>query len=262
MEKRGSMNKRIFICEDSIEGIFTGVYNAWESKYPKEYVNLTTNRECNFELFSDYTNVESDYEKANKVARTLQNRFGDEVYSSIYQAGCSCADDKADVIFRTINIGLQSKNPRKLMENLKDQNICRVFELSRTVNNETHHFIGFVRFKELYNDVLGSIIEPKNNVLALLAPHFEDRLPGDNWIIYDKGRKIAVIHEKGSGYGMIKSDKINIAALEKTSEEEDQFERLWKGFFLSISIKERENRKLQNQNLALRFQKNMIEFIK
>lgn len=255
-----NMNKNIFICEDSIEGIFTGVYNAWESKYPKEYIKLTNDNQSNYELFSEYSNVVTDFEKANKVARTLQQRFGEEVYTSIYQAACSNREDKADAIFRTINTGLQSKVPSKLMENLQDQNVCRIFELSRTVNNEKSHLLGFIRFKELYNNVLCSIIDPKNNVLALIAPHFEDRLPGDNWLIYDKGRNMAVVHEKGSGYGIIKSDKINIEMLEKVSEEEEQFEMLWKGFCINISIKERENRKLQNQNLPLRFQKNMVEF--
>lgn len=254
------MNTKIFICEDSIEGIFTGVYNAWESKYPREYIKLTHNNECNYELFSEYINVVTDFEKANKVARTIEQRFGSEVYTSIYQAACSISDDKADAVFRTINIGLLSRMPSKLMENLQDKDICRVFELSRAVNNEQHHLLGFVRFKELYNHVLCSIIEPKNNVLALIAPHFTDRLPSDNWLIFDKGRNIAVVHEKESGWGVIKSDKLNLELLEKVSEEELQFESLWKGFCKSISIKERENIKLQKQNLPLRFQKDMVEF--
>lgn len=254
------MNTKIFICEDSVEGIFTGVYNAWESKHPKELVKLIHNQNGNYELFSEYINVVTDFEKAKKVARTIEQRFGSEVYMSIYQAACSLNEDKADAVFRTINVGLSSKMPYKLLENLKDKDICRVFELSRAVNNEQHHLLGFIRFKELYNHVLCSIIEPKNNVIALIAPHFDDRLPTDNWLIYDKGREIAVVHERESGWGIIKSDKLNLKMLEKVADEEEQFEVLWKGFCNSISIKERENIKLQRQNLPLRFQKDMVEF--
>lgn len=254
------MNTKIFVCEDSIEGIFTGVYDAWASRYPKEYIKLTHENVSNYELFSEYTNVVTDIEKANKVARTIEQRFGSEVYTSIYQAACSIGEDKADAVFRTINTGLLSKIPCKLMENLKDKDICRVFELSRAVHNEKSHLLGFIRFKELYNHILCSIIEPKNNVLALIAPHFDDRLPSDNWLIYDKGRKLAVVHEKRAGWGIIKSEQLNLQMLEKVSDEEAQFERLWMGFCKSISIKERENLKLQRQNLPLRFQKNMVEF--
>jgi len=254
------MNTKIFVCEDSVEGIFTGVYNAWESKYPKSNIKLTNCQDGNYELFSEYIQVETDFEKAKKVARTIEARFGSGVYESIYHAACAVSEEKADAVFRTINAGLASKIPYRLMENLKDRDICRVFELSRAVYNEEHHLLGFVRFKELYNQVLCSIIEPKNNVLALIAPHFQDRLPGENWIIYDKGRRIAVIHEKGMGWGIIKSDQMNQDLLEEISDEEDQFEMLWRGFCKSISIKERENIKLQKQNLPLRFQKDMVEF--
>jgi probable DNA metabolism protein len=255
-----NMIKKIYMCENSIEGIFTGVYNAWESKYPKEHIKLSIDKESNFELFSEYINVVTDFEKANKVARTLEQRFGDVAFTSIYQAACSIGEDKADVIFKTINLGLKSRYPRRLMENLKDQDICRVFELSRAVMNESHHLLGFVRFKELYNGVLCSIIDPKNNVVALISPHFEDRLPNENWIIYDKTRGIAAIHESGTHWGIIKSDKLSLAMLEQISNEEKEFEDLWKGFCKSISIKERENLKLQRQNLPLRFQKDMVEF--
>ena len=32
----------IFLCEDSIDGIFTGVYDAWASRYGHQNVALTT----------------------------------------------------------------------------------------------------------------------------------------------------------------------------------------------------------------------------
>ena len=46
------------------------------------------------------------------------------------------------------------------------------------------------------------------------------------------------------------------------SEEEMDYEALWKGFVQSISVAERENRALQNQNLPLRFRTNLVEFSK
>lgn len=254
------MNQKIFLCEDSLEGIFTGVYDAWESRHPKELIKLSKNDENDYELFSEYINVETDYEKASKVARTIEKKFGSIVYTSIYQAACANSEDKYDAIFRTINMGLASKNPRCLMDHLKDKNICRVFELDRTVNNESHHLLGFVRFRELCNGILCSVIEPKNNVVALIAPHFADRLPGENWMIYDKGRNLAVIHECGKKWGMIQSEALYPEMIENISQEEKEFERLWKGFCNSISIKERKNLKLQQQNLPLRFQKDMVEF--
>lgn len=255
-----TMNQKIFLCENSIEGIFTGVYNIWESRYPKDSIKLSCEQEGNYELFSEYINVNTDMIKADKVARTIEQRFGELNYTNIYQAACSYEKDKANAIFRTIQYGLTSKTPRRLMEHLKDDNICRVFELSRAVGNESHHLLGFVRFKELTNKILCAVIEPKNDVVALIAPHFSDRLPNENWMIYDKGRRLAVIHQGGGQWGIIKSNEFNIDFFETVSEKEKEFENLWRGFCDSISIKERENLKLQRQNMPLRFQKDMVEF--
>lgn len=254
------MIQKIFQCEDSIEGIFTGVYDIWESKHPREHAKLTCDRESNYELFSEYINVATDIEKAKKVDRTIEPKFGEVAYTSIYQAACSYEKGKAQAIFKTIQFGLSSNKPRQLMNNFQNKDICRVFELSRAVGNESHHLLGFVRFKELKNGVLCSVIEPKNNVVALIAPHFADRLFHENFMIYDKKRNIAVIHQGGIGWGTIKSDSLNMDMMNQLSNSELEFEQLWKGFCKSISIKERENLKLQRQNLPLRFQKDMVEF--
>lgn len=254
------MIQKIFLCEDNIEGIFTGIYDIWESRLPKDSIKLSCDEEGNYELFSEYIHVETDMLKADKVAKTIRQRFGEINYTSISQAACSNEKDKANAIFRTIQYGLTSKAPRRLMEHLKDENICRVFELSRAVGNESHHLLGFVRFKELVNKVLCAVIEPKNDVVALIAPHFSDRLPNENWMIYDKGRSLAAIHQNRGHWGIIKSNEFNSELFESVSDKEIEFENLWKGFCNSISIKERENLKLQRQNLPLRFQKDMVEF--
>ncbi len=62
----------IFICEDSIDGIFTGVYDAWASGYGHTNISLTTKIPENYSLFCEYITVETDYAKSAKVARTLQ----------------------------------------------------------------------------------------------------------------------------------------------------------------------------------------------
>ena len=49
-------------------------------------------------------------------------------------------------------------------------------------------------------DVLVSHIEPKSNVLTLVAPHFSDRLPSENWMIIDDKRFIAVVHPADQDY--------------------------------------------------------------
>ena len=238
------MEKIIFVCEDSLDGIFTGIYDAWDSRYGHENVKLIIDSEETMELFSRYVEVGADGEKAEKVARTLKRRFGDEVFEMICQAAASFAPEKADALYRVVVKGLSMPDGRKVMDALADPNVCRVFELSRQAGYEAHHLTGFVRFQELKGGILFSRIRPKNNALTLIGPHFADRLPQENWVIYDEGRKLFLMHQAGGCWGLMRGRTLNESFLSQISQEEEQFRQLWKLFTKSISIQARENRQL------------------
>ena len=51
------MNQVIFQCEDSTEGIFTGVYDAWASRLGHGNVKLEAGTGHEMELFSEYRSV-------------------------------------------------------------------------------------------------------------------------------------------------------------------------------------------------------------
>ena len=40
-----------YLCEDTPEGIFTAVYDAWAAKIPDDRLHLMTEQEMNFSLF-------------------------------------------------------------------------------------------------------------------------------------------------------------------------------------------------------------------
>ena len=62
----------VFVCEDSPEGIFTGVYDAWSSRLGHENVRLEVQGEYNYSLFSEYREVAVDQLKAQNAALTAQ----------------------------------------------------------------------------------------------------------------------------------------------------------------------------------------------
>ena len=74
-----------YICENSIDGILTGVYDAYADRYPRNEIHLQAHEPDNLSLFTQYLPVKADHEKAVKVARTLKSRFGQEFYETIYQ---------------------------------------------------------------------------------------------------------------------------------------------------------------------------------
>ena len=99
-----------------------------------------------------------------------------------------------------------------------------------------------------------STIEPKNNVLPILIYHFKNRMKREKFAIFDKGRKmIAYYDTKKVEIFIVKSLEI------EWSDEEIEYSELWKTFHKSISIKERENKKLQQSNLPKYYWKHLIE---
>lgn len=253
--------KKIFVCEDSIDGIFTAIYDAWNSRHGHTNIRIELQSEdgsVNYELFSEYIAVKTDSEKASKVDRSIKSKISQEAYEYVFTASCSDEKEKGDLIYRFLILGFSMGS--SVVNYLGNDIVSKIFDMNRNLNNEVHHYLGFVRFHEIENGILYSKICPKNDVLRHLAPHFSDRMNTENFIIYDEKRKTAILHRTGLSWVYTYADNLNLNRLEQFSVQEDEFQELWKVFFESIAIKERQNYKLQRNNLPIRFRNNMLEF--
>ena len=74
-----------YICENSIDGILTGVYDAYADRRTRGEIHLSAREPENLSLFTSYLPIKADPDKAARVARTLKSRFGQEFYETIYQ---------------------------------------------------------------------------------------------------------------------------------------------------------------------------------
>ena len=260
----------IFICEDSLDGILTGIYDAWSFKIQHgdlshDDICLASQEPDNYELFSEYIHVKASLKKAQKVSHTIWNKLGGEFYEAIIKAALSREPakqkdmDKADAIYKTVVLALRSPEAEKVLLYLGVPCVYRVFTLSRATNMEAHHLMGFLRFSELKNGILFSTIHPKNHTLPILAEHFTDRFPQENFMIFDETRNLAAVHRAGKNYMLVDASDLNQDIIHNYSEEEQQFRDLWLTFFDSIAIAARVNPKLQAQNIPKRFWPDAIE---
>ena len=251
--------KKVYLCHDTITGIYSALYDAWlKSRDAEAGIGFAGSIER--QLFCEYHEVVESEKKAAAVERLIQNNLGYSSYWDIYHALLAEDPDKADAVFRTMQAARTLKDSRKIMEHLSNEAVVKVFELSRKVTNEAHLFQGFVRFRELENGVLFSEISPKSQVLTCVADYFSDRFPMENWMIYDKVHRTFLVHHKQQRWFLLHGGEVNQEALKRLSGTEDEYERLWKGFCTSISIKERENRICQRNHLPHRFRADMTEF--
>ncbi len=258
----------ILICENSIDGIFSGIYRAYASGYGHNNIRLTTPDALDtYELFCEYEDVPVDSKNSEKVANTLCTRLGQETYSNLCHAIEAYETpreqkrniNKAEAVYKTVVLALAMKDGSRILEHLGNPYVNRVFQLWRSAYNESHHMLGFLRFSELENGTLFSRIHPKNNILPVLADHFTDRLPMENFIIYDETRKTAALHKSGSGYILAEVPHADEDFMNRFSEKELEFRQLWLEFVHTIAIEARYNPKLQSQNIPKRFWKDVTE---
>lgn len=248
----------VYVCEDSLEGVFTGIYKAYEDKrdHGDTFLSLTDEPM----LFAEYVDVEPDRQRTLKVINTLQRRFGEDDYVSLCMALASEDPGKAQAVYRTVVDGLQrSSRPGHLFDNLAEDNVHRAFSLARGTSREICHLQGFVRFQELEKRILYSAIGPKNNILTFLMPHFADRLPQENFVLYDDKRNLFGIHPAGRQWYLLQGEEAAAPVL-RLSEEEEQYQELFRSFCRTIAIRERRNLSLQRNMLPLRFREYMMEF--
>ncbi len=260
------MEEKYLICEDSLEGIFTGIYEAYALREGHAHVHIQVGEEENLRLFANYVHIPSDFVKTQKVADTLMKRLGEHVYHSICRAAASCYSDKGEAVYKTVVDAITAGSGRRVMENLRNPHVARCFELARFTANEAHYEIEFLRFQELTDTeiaqggVLFSRIGPKNNVIPFIMPHFADRLSIENFMVYDENRKLFGVHPAREEWYLVTAGESFVLQEPVWSEKEEQYQELFRAFHRTIGIESRENRKLQRQMCAYRYQDYMVEF--
>ena len=255
----------VFQCEDSIDGIFTAVYDAWASRLGHKNICISCAVDEDLSLFCEYITVTADFEKSRKVSRTLIDRLGVHFYETICRiamADGACRKlsmDKANAVYQTIVLALALPDGARVLEYLGEPCIACIFELCRQTSNEAHHLLEFLRFSELENGILFSQIHPKNDVLPILAAHFTDRLPLENFLLYDATHRTAAVHKASKSYLIADAASLNLDLTKAYSADEKHFRKLWCAFFDTIAIEERKNLKLQIQNIPKRFWADTVE---
>lgn len=260
------INENIILrCEDSIEGMFTAVYDAfvYKNKIQKENnilyndtISIEIGQGENYTLFSTIIDVNTDLVKSKKTVSTIKSRLGENIYGNVFNALCHYDADRATVVLgflvRAFKVG------QRITEYMSDEYVIRTYEMARKVNNEGQKLNGFLRFSDNGSFLL-SKIAPKCNMIPIIMWHFQDRFPGENFVIYDQIRKYAVIHPKGRGCFFISNEQF-MQLEENIPQQMDIFENLWKIYFESTDIRERFDEHCQINMCPKWYRKNMSEF--
>ena len=248
---------RVLLCEDSTEGILSAVHRAYRFRYGHKYITIETRDDYEPSLFCDVEEIAVDLTKAEAVAKAVMEKISREAWNWVRMASMAGEPGKAQAVYRFLNVGF-AVGP-KVCRQLANDHVLTAFKLMRRVGRESDKLKGFVRFHELESGLLFSTISPKHQQLYILGEHFCDRMPEENWVIYDEQRQMACVHRAHGGFVIARDTPVNKAAADALSGKEQEFLDLWQTFFDHIEIRERRNPKLQMNLMPKRFWKHMDE---
>ena len=234
--------------ENKIEGLFTSVFDLYREKV--DYVTSDYALQPSFD--TEIRIIHTDVEKADRIKKAILSHAGKYGFNEIMNAYRSCNKNKENIIFRYIMLMFERKDSIK---NLANSDVIAFNDICSKVYHEVHRLHGFLRFQKSKMGIYYAKVEPDNDVLELLMPHFCSRYRDMMFLIYDSRRNLVGIFDRIK-YAVFQSKEPLTVILD---EEELAFQRLFKLYYKKISILERKNLRQMKQYMPKRYHKNMLE---
>ncbi len=239
----------IYQYDGSFDGLLCCIYESYTQKERPTAILCGGDAEPN--LFEIRT-VPTVREHAGRVERSLR-AVSNEVVPFLRRAFLTDLPDRELAIYRFVVRLYREGAP--YLSRLSDDAYQPLLRAVRRLSTEVEHLRGFIRFS-VFDGMLGTEIEPKNRVLPLLRAHFCDRCYNETFFIYDRTHREALLYSGGRSR-IVPLEDFEMAP---PDEEEASYRRLWKRFYDTVAIRERENPRLRMSNMPKRYWRTMTEF--
>jgi probable DNA metabolism protein len=239
----------IYYYDGSLEGFYCCVF---DSVYRRELpADIVFAGEAQPNLFFAHE-VETLPEHADRVRASLPVRLSPAALELTETVFCSCMEHKELRTLRFLLRGFQEGRCPPLA--LADPDAAPLLQAQRRLLGEAHLLKGFVRFSDVGSSLVAAIT-PKNFVLPFLIPHFSARFSRENFLIFDKTHRAALIRKNGQSR-LISAEHIDFPS---PSPEEMRYRALWRCFYDTVAIESRENPRCRMTHMPKRYWENMTE---
>lgn len=236
--------------DGSLDGFLTCVYESYVRHeepvafvLPEDGMTLWEERE-----------IATDLAHARRVWEGLGKKTSPLFRAMIARGFLTCLPERELVLYTLIRRGFAEGD--RVRRDLTDPMVADLTLALRKMATEEDHLKGFARFSDLDGTLVGEI-EPKNRVLPLLGPHFAARFPGEKLVLYDRTHAEALFCQGGKRVILPVED----FRMGSAGEKERAFRRMWRNYFDTIAIRERENPTCQSTHLPKRYRHVMTEFM-
>lgn len=261
-----------YVYDGSVEGLLSAIFAA-AAAHDRE-ADIIREGEVQVRLDQDVIPVQTNYAHARRIQRTLVCAHGSEAFENVYLAALSDGPDVPIIVQRFVMYALQVQNPCRccakkatcdrpcqmphissLLNDIGNPLVWQLQKTVRSVINERHRMLQFLRFEHRENDIWFARCNPDASVVPLLMRHFAGRFNTERFVIYDEVHGISGIYD-GRDISYVKSDSVNIPP---AGADEAEMQEAWRRYWHSITIAQRYNPELQRQFMPKRFWRNMTE---
>lgn len=248
------MNRHIIQYDGSFDGLLSAVFHIYAHKLPPESITLRP-PDAAPQLFAQETVIATCAGHAQRVFARLEKHIARRGIITLLYGFLSNDDAMPDTFLQLVQRII--REPRNPLLDYGAAETVRWMRWVKSVAREKHRMEGFVRFTAHQDGLYFAQIEPRYDILPLIAPHFRRRFADQNWAVYDLQRGYGILHQDKNLHRISELDKKHLR--ETLAGQEDFYQTLWRQYFASATITSRINRKLQRQHMPQRYWKYLTE---
>ena len=245
-------------CHDgTLEGLLSAVFEAYARREDPQ--DVASEDVLQPRLGQTVRVIETNEQHAVRVRRGLRRRCGDAAYDAVKHASLSDHPDAGTIVYRFIRYAMAQsrggRTRRNVLNDLAHPAVQPLHRLERSVLNERHRMLQFLRFEHLENGVWFARCNPAASVIPLLMDWFSGRFNTQPFIIFDEAHNIAGVYG-GADWYLVEAQHVD---LPDRASEERLMQQAWKRFYDTVAVEARYNPELRRQFMPKRFWKNLTE---
>ena len=237
------------------DGTFDGLLTVYFYAYKDNCIfNICPLQQYQPDLHSIKKDVHTEPDKAERIRKSIYTKLSSTVMYNLYLLYLSELPECNLLGLQYLRL---CYNKGIVIHTAKHHPIIRQVEDYRyKVTRELDRMKGFLRFQQIDEKVYYAKFAPDHNQLPLLRNHLEKRFSDQKWIVHDQRRNTALIYNLHHSMLMPFTNEEAATLLQGRH---DDYSELFRRYFNTIAIKERTNKRLQDQYMPKRYRDYMPE---
>lgn len=277
----------VFIYDGSYEGLLSCIFTVFKERTLP--TAICTEASYQPSLLDTATQIVTNEDWATRVLKGVDERTNARASLLVYKIFLSELPLSEMLVYELIQAIIR-QGDESILENFANPHILRAAQIEKMIYREVHRMHAFVRFQKSQDGLFCAVIDPDFNVLPLIGDHFERRYADQSWLIFDTRRHYGLYYDQEKMVFLGLDDPVLVQAVRLLQDNEYQpiefnggelnggepkgnefkgnefkdsremeYQLLWKNYFQSVNIRERNNRKLHLRHMPKRYWKYLIE---